>query len=62
MPGGYFIFMASLLVRESDILEQDQPPSVFNISPYLDLKPVKSLLFRSNKSDSSRSRTVRVKK
>ena len=60
MPGGYFIFMASLLVRESDILEQDQPHSVFNISPYLDLNPVKSLHFRSNKSESSRSRTVRV--
>ena len=47
MLGGYFILKH--LVRESNILEQDQPLSTSSISPHLDLKPVNFLPFRSNK-------------
>ena len=36
------------MVRESNILEQGQPPYLFNLFPHLDLKPFNSVSFRSN--------------
>ncbi len=58
MLGGYFILKH--LVRESNILEQDQPLSTSSISPHLDLKPPINLIVTSKNPGSSRSRTIRV--
>ena len=37
------------MVRDSNPLEQDQPPSIFRVSPRLDLKLINFLPFRGNK-------------